>query len=314
MPGIGIITNPHSKMNKRNPRIQRLLGYIVGERGNLELTNSLSDLAKAAENFRDRSIDVLAINGGDGTISRTLTAFVRAYKDQTLPPVLILRGGTINVLAENLRLKGSPEAILVRYLESLSGLRDHTTVSIRSLRIQDHYGFLFGNGMISNYLEEFYKNKTGPLGAVYLFLKIYLWRFLKPELFYKTIGERVYQLKFGGPSLSLSAHSSCAVMGSTIEHMPLGPKLFPNATKSKDHFSVFSLRQPAKDLFWRLPLALTFNQEGQRFGRLNRQTNSLVIEPADGKLQKYSLDGELFEASDGKLEISLGPLIDFIVV
>src|SRR5687768_275022 len=108
MSGIGIITNPHSKLNKRNPRRAELLGYIVGERGQLEITNTLADLERVAHEFREKKIHTLAISGGDGTICRTLTALIHAYGEVPLPRVALLRGGTINVLANNLGIKGAP--------------------------------------------------------------------------------------------------------------------------------------------------------------------------------------------------------------
>lgn len=314
MPGIGIITNPHSKLNRRHPSRQRLLGYIVGEHGKLELTNSLDDLARAAVQFRDHRIEVLAINGGDGTISRTLTAFIRAYQGQPLPKVLILRGGTINVLSDNLGIKGSPEAILVRYIESMSEVRTSTTQRYYTLAVGDHYGFLFGNGMVASYLEEFYRNKSGPAGAIYLLFKVYLWRLFRKDHFLAFIGERSYRLHLNHSAIALGESRSCAVMASSIEKMPLGPRLFPDARMKRGHFSIFSLEIPAISLPWRLPLAVLFNKQGRRFGRVNRLVESLKLDTADGRVQKYSLDGELFEAHDGKLEISLGPEVEFIVV
>src|SRR5690349_19758362 len=105
MPGIGIIANPHSKLNKQNPERHELLGYILGQQGQLRLTESLEHLSKVAAEFHQKKIDILAINGGDGTISRTLTAIVNEYKGDPLPPIALLRGGTMNVLAQNLGVK-----------------------------------------------------------------------------------------------------------------------------------------------------------------------------------------------------------------
>ena len=314
MSGIGIITNPHSKLNRRRPDRQKLLGYIVGERGKLELTNSLEDLARVAESFRERGIEVLAINGGDGTVSRTLTAFIRAYQGSALPKVLILRGGTINVLAENLRLQGSPEAILVRYLESISLVRPSTIQRIRCISIDNNYGFLFGNGLVANYLEAFYLNKTGPVGAVMLVIKIYFWRLFQYERFLSIVNERIYDLKLDGAQVQLHGVCTSVIMASTIERMPLGLKLFPYARRSPGQFQVFWLEIPVKQIALRLLAALTFNQLGKRFGRVNRLVKDLTIETKDEKLQKYTLDGELFSAASGKLKLTLGPEIEFIVV
>ena len=120
MSGIGIITNPHSKLNKRNPQRTALLGYILGEKGRLEVTNNLDDLGRVAREFKSKNIGILAINGGDGTICRTLTAFIQVYGNAPLPKVALLRGGTINVLANNLGIAGSPEQVLYRLVEVYS--------------------------------------------------------------------------------------------------------------------------------------------------------------------------------------------------
>lgn len=313
MAGIGIITNPHSKLNKRDPDRQKLLGYIVGEHGKLELTNSLADLARVAENFRDHSISVLAINGGDGTISRTLTSFIRAYGDKPLPKVLILRGGTINLLADNLGIRGAPEQILVRYIESMSGIRPVKTEPYRTLKIGEHYGFLFGNGIVANYLEEFYKKKTGPIGSVWMIVKIYFWYLFARDRYLALIHESRFQVELNHGAIDLGIRKTTALMAASVERMPLGPRFFPEARRP-GIFQFFSLELPAHQLAWRLPSAFIFNREGHRFGKLSRVTPHLRITTPDGSPQKYTLDGELFSSQDGKLEISLGPEICFVVV
>jgi diacylglycerol kinase (ATP) len=315
MPGIGIITNPHSKLNKRFPERQKLLGYIVGEHGKLELTNSLDDLSTAAEKFRDRDIEVLGINGGDGTINRTLTAIIRAYGSQKpLPKILILRGGTINVLAENIGVSGSPEAILVRYIESLSGLRLSRVEEYKTLRVGNHYGFLFGNGMVANYLSEFYKNKTGPLGAVWLVIKIHFWFLWNRKRYFDIVKDRGFEIVLNNELSTKQTERNVAMMASTVERMPLGPRLFPLARMSKDQFQFFSLSFSANSVVWRLPFAFFSNKEGQAFGKTSKLVSSLSLTTTDHEPQMYTLDGELFTAQDGKLEISLGPSVQLIVV
>ena len=133
MSGIGIITNPHSKLNKRNPARSALLGYILGEKGTLEVTNSLEDIGRVAREFKERRIGLLAINGGDGTICRTLTAFIKEYGTAPMPKVALLRGGTINVLANNLGIRGSPEQILYRLVEAHSTGGELTSRALRSI-------------------------------------------------------------------------------------------------------------------------------------------------------------------------------------
>src|SRR3982751_5036060 len=99
MPGIGLITNPRSRVNRKDPSRLRRLGYLIGSHGQSQATRSLDDLHRVCEDFHRERIDVLGISGGDGTMHHTLTAMVRAYGTDPLPPVAIPRGGTMNTVA-----------------------------------------------------------------------------------------------------------------------------------------------------------------------------------------------------------------------
>lgn len=112
MSGIGVVTNPRSGKNRRNPGLVRQLAYVLGDRGELQQPGDLDDLARVAQGFRERAIDVLCINGGDGTIHKVLTALVRVYGTDPLPIVALLRGGTMNTTARNLGLRGRAEDLL----------------------------------------------------------------------------------------------------------------------------------------------------------------------------------------------------------
>jgi len=313
MGGIGIITNPNSKLNKKMPARGRLLGYIVGQFGNLEITNSVEDIGRVAQLFKDQGIETLAINGGDGTISRTLTAFIRAYGAKPLPEVLILRGGTINMLADNLGIRGSPEEILVRMLESQSGLRSRSIKPLSTLSVGGQYGFLFGNGLISRFLTEFYKRKTGPVGSVMLILKIYLQWIFSPASYSKIVFKESYRVSFDGQP-SPNVFSSLAMMASTVERMPLGARVFPEVGKTLSRFQFFSLEMPARSLPWRLPFAMLKNKPGGRwFGKLSKMASQMTVSAESGQ-QSYTLDGELFEAPSGRLAVDVGPVVQFVVV
>ena len=312
MPGIGIITNPYSKLNKKRPTRGRLLGYIVGQFGNLEVTNSLEDIGRVANLFKEQSIEILAINGGDGTISRTLTAFIRAYGSTPLPKVLVLRGGTINMLADNLGIRGTPEEILVRMLECQSGLRPKEVQSLATLSVGGQYGFLFGNGFVARYLSQFYKNKTGRIGSVFLIIRIYLnWLFSRKR-YSEVVMDEAFRVVFDGQTTDAEINS-VAMMASTVERMPLGFKLFPEARAGLSRFQFFALEMSASSLPWKLPLAILRNRPGRFFGKVSRLASRLVVSSINGR-QPYTLDGELFEAPEGRLAVEVGPVVQFVVV
>ncbi|MCB9746601.1 MAG: diacylglycerol kinase, partial [Alphaproteobacteria bacterium] len=74
MGGIGVVTNPRSRRNRKNPQLRQELSYILGERGRLEAPTDLDALRRSLGVFRDREVDIIAINGGDGTAHVVLTA------------------------------------------------------------------------------------------------------------------------------------------------------------------------------------------------------------------------------------------------
>jgi hypothetical protein len=310
MAGIGIITNPHSKLNRRNPRRQDLLGYVAGERGQVEITNTLEDLGRAATEFRKRGIEVLAINGGDGTISKTITAFIRAYEESPLPQFALLRGGTINMLASNLGIAGSPEKILFRLMEAHSTGKYKKLVKLNTLKVENDYGFLFGNGSCCTFLEEFYQNKTGAIGSVFLLGKVLLSRFFHREYYDQLIFDDSMSITVDSqPPFS---HRSCTLICATVERMPLGPKLFPKNKEGASTFQCVSAIVPARDAWYRMPTSVLLRPQAADSAKMNFCGQSLKI--CCEQFNGYTLDGEIFYPDKPEVQISMGPQLEFVVV
>src|SRR5512134_3085661 len=112
MGGIGIVNNPLARRNRRRPGVARRLAAQLDGDGELVDASTPEELALALERFRAARIDVLGVNGGDGTAHVVLTAFVRAYRGAPLPRVLLLRGGAMNTVAKGNGVRGGPERIL----------------------------------------------------------------------------------------------------------------------------------------------------------------------------------------------------------
>lgn len=168
MSGIGVISNPKSGRNKRNPGLARKLAYILGDRNILAQPDHLDGLAQVARHFKDHAVEVLCINGGDGTMHTVLSTFLREYGDTPLPRIALLRGGTMNTMARNIGLTGSPESILGRIVSAYAA-DEPLSYAERNLLVVDgqQAGFLFGNGLISSFLEAYYEGgDASPWKAV----------------------------------------------------------------------------------------------------------------------------------------------------
>lgn len=173
MGGIGVVTNPRSRQNQRNPRLARQLGYILGEKGELQQPADLDALLATARHFREREIDVLCINGGDGTMHKALTAMVKAYEGHPLPKIAILRSGTMNTVAHGLKLRGSASEVLDYVVQRYHADAPMPTTRRWLLEVdRSQYGFLFGNGLIARFLEVYYEGSAPtPAKAVWLLVR-----------------------------------------------------------------------------------------------------------------------------------------------
>ncbi|HSY20843.1 MAG TPA: diacylglycerol kinase family protein [Polyangiaceae bacterium] len=182
MPGIGVILNPKSRRNLRDPGARERLARCVGDRGVVREARSFDELSRIASEYRKRGIDILAISGGDGTNTVTLTGFLAEYGDEPLPTLALLRGGTMNTVASSIGVRrGSPEDLLARVVAHYEGRANPPLAAIERtlLRVApvgvdgaDHgsgrvtFGFLFGTGVVQGFLAEYYTGEPSTIGAV----------------------------------------------------------------------------------------------------------------------------------------------------
>ncbi|WP_029014133.1 diacylglycerol/lipid kinase family protein [Niveispirillum irakense] len=104
MSRLGLIRNPRSQRNKRGGGDAReqaaaLLGFYFAEPATrAELAETLSDFAR-------EGVDVLCVDGGDGTVRDVLTAMPGAFGDKP-PRMAILAAGKTNLIAADVGTPG----------------------------------------------------------------------------------------------------------------------------------------------------------------------------------------------------------------
>ena len=158
MSRIGLISNPNSRQNRRGfATIER----AVQSAGFAHLV--LGDMASLLPSLKDLAadgIDVLVINGGDGTLQAVLTALLEDRPFDRLPLLAVLPRGMTNMSACDVGLSGRPHRALAK-LADLSRRRGLASciASRQVLRLENipnspvQRGMFFGAGGICRAIE-----------------------------------------------------------------------------------------------------------------------------------------------------------------
>ncbi|HBP88707.1 MAG TPA: diacylglycerol kinase family protein [Nitrospirales bacterium] len=168
---IGLLSNPLSGRNKRHFSSFRA---VFQSHSNVEHAEVVTpdDISKSLAVFASRQVNLVLINGGDGTIQATLNALINDRAFPKLPLVAVLPAGTANLIAGDVGLGPySPETItkLFEALPTLSSVHQ-TTRHLLRLQFSDGkeplHGMFFGIGAIysGTQLGRETKQSVGRLG------------------------------------------------------------------------------------------------------------------------------------------------------
>jgi len=309
MSGIGIILNPHSRENLKNPKRADQLGFIVGDKGSCHTTHTLEDVENLAREFRDRGVEILGISGGDGTNHVTLTTFINVYGTAPLPQIAFLRGGTMNNLANIIGVKGSPEKILSNLIIKYHEDDPFSVTQVDTIQVNGKYGFLFGMGAISKFVEEYNNTdeKPSPMRALKILSKTAVSSLLNTKYSAKLVERFDAKITLDENSVPFKNYSM--LMAGTVE--TLGFKFRPlyRARQNPGMFQFVGISATPRHILFTFPQALRAKPAGSE-NYYDNVGKKLVIEV--DKPMCYQIDGDLQEPTD-RFEISMGPRITCIV-
>ncbi len=103
MPRVGVIHNPRSHQNKLAAASEAELSRDFGPNIHIAEPGDRSALPQALAEFSAKGIDLLAIDGGDGTVRDVLTCGYEVFGDNW-PVLAVLPRGKTNALAHNLSI------------------------------------------------------------------------------------------------------------------------------------------------------------------------------------------------------------------
>jgi hypothetical protein len=333
--GIGVVLNPRSRRNLRDPRAEARLARTLGDHGVVRAARSIDELHRIAEDFRRDDIDVLAISGGDGTNHVTLTGFFDVYGRATMPQVALLRGGTMNTVANSVGVsKGRPEGLLGRLIRDYARRANAPMENVERhvMRItpveggKAHYGFLFGTGVMCGFLADYYADgEPSPLVAAKILARGIGSAFIRGP----TIRRMAAPFR-GSVNLSWAGNSEqswderdyLAVAAGTIAHIGLNFRPFYRYAERAAHFHMLGIHASPVGFVSELPRihrgepmrpGKTFDALAERaYVRPSARATATRPSGTNGRL-RYMIDGDLHEAR-GELEVAIGPKVKLVVV
>jgi diacylglycerol kinase family enzyme len=286
----------------------RQLGYPLGSRGSAEATASLDDLYRAAEEFKAANIDILGINGGDGTIHVTLTAFLQVYGDAPFPKVAILPGGTLNTIARGVGIRGRPQEMLYDVIDRYHQGEELRVVERNALKVGDGYGFIFGNGLIANFLDAYYATgKPSPVMGAKVLARAIVSGILRTAFIEQLFRRFVGRVTVDGEVWARGDFATLA--GGTVPEIGLGFAPFYRCDERPDHFALLGIHTTALGLILDLPRIYR--------SRPMRRDKAISVVAREARIESdepfnYTVDGDLYRGVK-ELTLATGPRLRLIV-
>jgi hypothetical protein len=317
--GVGVVVNPHSRRARRRARVTERLARVVGDRGVVACSEGRDELVHIVEDMRRQRVDVIALCGGDGTVGFTLTVLHDVYRAEPLPAIALLRGGTMNTIANSIGTPRRPTEWLLRSLvrrhargRGHLGSSRRVALAVRGRARDDgvDLGFLFGTGLARGFLEEYYASADQP---THVTAALVLGRLAASSVGGGTLARRVgrrIEIDVTVDGVRWPTASYLGVMAATVSQAGLGFRPFRWTREGLDAFHVVGVHGAIGDValnLWRTWFARGLGERRARDALVRRAT----LASRDGAPIPFFLDGDLHDGA-ATVELSTGPRVRFV--
>jgi diacylglycerol kinase family enzyme len=297
---LAVILNPHALGVRRAPGLADRLRRVVDGAGEIVVTRTPAELTEAARRFASDGVDVVAACGGDGTNLSTVTELVRAYGPERLPTFAILRGGTVNTIAQNLAIRGKPDQILGR-LVAAARSGGIATVGQDLLEVNGLFGFLFASLMGARFLEAYYGGlHPGVVSATLLTARTMVSSLIQGRMSRWLFAPADVTLTVDGEALPTEAYR--LLVAATVPDVGMGFRVPWQAGREAGRFHLIASGLSTTSMALQLPRVFAGRPlaGAPHVDRLATRVHVRFAAP-----QTYTLDGDLFRATD--VELVTGP-------
>ena len=310
---VGVLSNPRSGGNKKGlGGIYKILAQWPNVLHREAFT--LEGMTEALAYFAQNGVELIVINGGDGTAQAVLTFIDRAEIFPTPPLLALLRAGTTSMLPRDVGIPGSATAGLSQALHWAKERDSSLTLQPRPiLRVQradgqpTQCGMFFGAGAICQGIKAFHSGVNpmgwrGQLMPGVTLLKMLLAVLRKnhetvpPLLTRSRIDEQPEQERL-----------NLIVLISTLKHLFFGMQPYWGIEKGPLRYT--EIAAEPKYLFRVIPSL--FHWQKNRYATPENGFVSHNIHEVQLEIEgDFTLDGELYAVGQGPLTISAaGPVL-----
>lgn len=305
---VGVISNPQSGQNARRGLLMhvRELLQVHPQVANFD-EDTVDGMVDAVEQMVRREIEILVVNGGDGTVQAVLTALLGTPAD-ALPLLAVLPGGTTNTTAHNVGYGKRPLQALHRLLAESAQGKVAGTVERRPVLCADRggdrrYAMMFGAGGIYHgiLLARGPIESTGlrgDLGAS-LALATFMWKVVSGNggtLFPPLHAD----IRIDGALVPREPY--LGIISSTMDRTILGLHTYWGVGEGPVRFT--ALRCAPRHL----PRALVSIVRGVSRPYMRAELGYRSVNADEVRMtfdSGYTLDGELFAPSEGPTQVTL---------
>ena len=293
MKKIGILINPNAKKFRTRKSSLKNYTHIHSDLLIIRATENEEDIKNVIENFKKIGCDYIGVAGGDGTLHLAVTEMMKIYGPGKIPPLLILREGTMDNVARTIDLEGKGPDLIRRLLWAIENKKEIKIHKRDTIKIDDKYCFLFGTGLVTNFLNEAYNGKEkGFMRNIQVGLSAFLEGIRNEEngrIFNWMDGE----IYIDGKKLGINPVNG--ILAGTVEHIGMGFSPLMSASKEKKSFQVIITAMPPSKLIKninRLRTGKTIDEQGY----CNTICKKIkLIFPGDFD---YTMDGDIYKASN----------------
>jgi len=267
-----------------------------------------AELSATLKRFAERQIDVLIVDGGDGTIRDVLTA-AKAHFHGRLPTVAVVPSGKTNALAIDLGISRDWSLRDALQLVGAGRIEQRTPVEIHRVGSAEPAlcGFLFGAGAFVR--ATALAQRAHRLGA---FHGVAVGLSLAGAIAQTIFGGRNNPWRQGDAMRVELSDGRCfdeafyLLLGTTLDRLPLGLKPFGRA---RSGFKLLAVDAPPRRILSSLPALLTGSEAPwlDARGYHHGDVDSFRISLEGG----FILDGETYEGGD--FIIRRGAAMNFLV-